>query len=226
MCRSKVWQFVPALEQLRVRAEELFWSYSGFSDRNPPSSYQREDILEVHEKLLPKLKIQGLLRQVNEYAFADRYMEAEGRRIACMLPLQEYREQITGIYVFLVSEETVALDAQSTMEQLYTDIWQNAYLDAAREQAKELLAEQTGAFVSPCIAPGFYGMKLKDMAVLHELIDGCQIGVTVREDGMLTPEKSVLGFYLTLSHDLNILGKRCADCPARGKNCEFCMDKL
>lgn len=223
---KKAWNMDIAEGQLRKRAEELFWQMSGFSETNPPSEFQKEDIYCIQKDLQGQLDIKARVCPIEEYAFSEKNMHLQGNEISYNIPLAAYKEAITGVYVFIVSEKNLAKDEQDTLDQLFIYIWQNAYLDAAREWTKEWLEQETKDFVSQCIAPGFYGIDLDEIATLFKLVDGEKIGVQMREDGFLLPEKSVLGIYLTLSQDINIFGKRCKSCLARGKNCEFCMDKL
>lgn len=193
---------------------------------NQPTKYQREDIDSVWQFVVERLQIDIFLKPILEYSFCKEYMLLENQQIFYDLPLMEYEEQITGVYAFLVSEQTIAEEGQSTLEQLYTHVWQNSYLDAAREWLKEWIENNYASFVSQSIAPGFFGIAVKDMRKIYDIIGGQQTGVKLEENEMLAPEKSVLGIYLTLTDDINIFGRQCAHCLARGKNCEFCMEKL
>jgi len=213
-------------DELRSRAEQLFLLMSGFSKTNPPTKYQREDIESVWQFVAQKIQIDVFLKPVLQYSFSEDYMILESERISYELPLAEYREQITGVYAYVISEQTIAEDGQGTLEQLYTHIWQNAYLDAAREWMKEWIGQKWASFVSQSIAPGFYGIALKEMKKFYNIAGGQQTAVRLAQNDMLQPEKSVLGIHLTLKEDINIFGRQCASCPARGKNCEFCMNKL
>lgn len=228
MCRNKQesYELQIPVSILKERAKTLFWNMSGFSVKNPPSEYQKKEVLQLQQALESKIEINALLRKLEPYSFEKQYMTLADGMIYYDLPLHLYKEQIVGIYAFLISEDTLVSDEQDTVDQLYTHIWQNAYLDAAREWVKEYLFQKTGQFVSSCISPGFYGIALSHMKTLYHMVDGEKIGVSVRPDGLLYPEKSVLGIYLLLKNQINILGKRCGSCPAQGKNCEFCMEKI
>lgn len=227
MYRNKnEWNMDIAEGKLRQRAEELFWQMSGFSEGNPASEFQKKDIYRIQKELQGQLEIKARVCPVEKYAFGEKAMYLQEYEIFYDLPLASYSDAITGVYTFIVSEKTLVTEDQGNLDQLLFHIWQNAYLDAAREWMKEWLAQETKRFVSSCIAPGFYGIDLDEIATLFKLVDGGQIGVQMREDGFLLPEKSVIGIYLTLRQDINIFGKRCKSCLARGKNCEFCMDKL
>lgn len=226
MCRNNVISVTIKEDVLRKRAEQLFHFISGFSKENPPTQYQREDIESVWEIVAPKIQIDAYVKSVLEYSFFENYMMLESKQVYYNLPLSEYREQITGVYVFLISQPSIVEDGQNALEQLYTHIWQNAYLDAAREWLKEWIGKKYASFVSQSIAPGFYGIALDEMKLFYNVVDWQNTFVKLRQDGMLEPEKSVLGMYLTLTEDINILGRQCVDCLARGKNCEFCMEKL
>ena len=225
MCKSKkIMQIEHKL--LTKRAGELFDRMSGFSKNNPASEYQLEDKEVVHAKVVEKIEIQAMVKEVSSFSLEENFMMIDGKCIHYNLPLRDYSDRVKEIYIFLVSEKTVADDRQETIEQLYTHIWQNAYLDAAREWLKDWLKKESGWYVSDCISPGFYGIPIKCMSDLYDLVEGKNIGVHLREDGFLLPEKSVLGMYFTMKEDINIFGKRCLECPAHGKNCEYCLKRM
>lgn len=223
MCRSS--QFGVEVARLEERAKELFWLMSGFSTENLPTVYQEEDFNQVHELVKKKIQINAKLKKIESISCFERYMKVNGRTIYYDLPLKDYIELLQGAYVFLVSEDSLEFEEQNTIEQLYAHIWQNAYLDAAREWMQTWIEEQEDCYVSSGVAPGFYGIELSYMKEFYELIHGEEMGVALREDGMLEPEKSVLGMHFLLKEAVNIFGKRCAECPAMGKNCLFCMNK-
>lgn len=226
MCRNNGIHMSEREPELRKRAEQLFLRMGGFSKKNQPTQYQWEDIDIVWQFVAERLQIDIFVKPILEYSFCEDYMLLESQQIFYDLPLLEYEEQITGVYAFLVSEQTIVEEEQSALEQLYTHLWQNAYLDAAREWLQEWIGKNHTSFVSQSIAPGFYGIPVKDMRKIYDIMGGQQTGVKLRENEMLSPEKSVLGIYLTLTDDINIFGRQCAHCLARGKNCEFCMEKL
>lgn len=228
MCKNKqdLYRIDVSNLLLQERAEKLFWSMSGFSKENPPSPYQKDEVQQMEQKLQKKIKVKVLLQKLHFYRFEEGFMTIEDKTIYYDLPLYLYKDQIIGAYAFLVSEETLANDRQDTLDQLYTHMWQNAYLDAAREWVKEYLSQQTGEYVSSCISPGFYGIDLAHMKTMYQMVDGKSLGVSVREDGLLYPEKSVLGMYLLLKHEIDVFGKQCNHCLAQGKNCEFCVEKI
>lgn len=226
MCKNNIICTTLREDVLRSRAEQLFLLMSGFSRANPPTKYQREDIESVWQFIAQKIQIDVFLKPVLQYSFSEDYMILESERIFYNLPLSEYQEQITGVFAYVISEQTIAENGQGTLEQLYTHIWQNAYLDAAREWLKEWIGQKWASFVSQSIAPGFYGIALEEMKKFYEIAGGQQTTVRLVKNEMLHPEKSVLGIHLTLKEHVNILGRQCANCPARGKNCEFCVNKL
>lgn len=226
MCRNNPITVTVEEKVLRDRAQQLFFLMGGFSETNPPTQYQREDIEKVWQLVAQKIQIDTFVKPILTYSFSENYMSLETEQIFYNLPLAKYQEQITGAYAFLISQQPIIEKGQNTLEQLYTHIWQNAYLDAAREWLKEWIGKKYHSFVSQSIAPGFYGIALHEMRKFYDIVAGQQTFVRLREDGMLEPEKSVLGMYLTLTEDINIFGRQCASCFARGKNCEFCMDKL
>lgn len=213
-------------EELCKRAEQIFWKISGFSKENPPSSYQLEEIKGVWYAVKEQINVHILVKKVDNYRLEEKSMWIEKQQIPYNLPISLYQETVQGILLFLVTIEEISTDGKRVTEQLYTQIWQNAYLDATREWIKEWLAEEEDCFVSQSVAPGFYGIDVSYVKSFVRLLRAEQLGITVTEEGYMIPEKTVVGMYFLLKQDLNIFGKRCKSCPAQGKNCIFCTDKL
>ena len=226
MYRNKEKVLCVSEKNIRQRAEQFFWGMSGFSKDNPPSSYQLEEIKAVWIDIRKQINVHILVKKVDNYRLEEVSMWIEAEQIPYNLPISLYQETVQGIILFLVTIEDISTDGKRVMEQLYTQIWQNAYLDAAREWIKEWVAEKEGCFVSQSVAPGFYGIDVEYVKYFVQLLQGEKVGITVTNEGYMIPEKTVVGMYFLLHEDLNIFGKRCKSCPAQGKNCEFCMDKL
>ena len=226
MYRNKETVLCVPEEEIRERAEHYFFVMSGFSKENLPSSYQMEEIKEIGQDIRERINVRILVKKVDNYRLEQQSMWIETEEITYNLPISLYQETVQGIILFLVTIEDISTDGKRVMEQLYTQIWQNAYLDAAREWIKEWVAEKEGCFVSQSVAPGFYGIDVEYVKYFVQLLQGEKVGITVTNEGYMIPEKTVVGMYFLLHEDLNIFGKRCKSCPAQGKNCEFCMDKL
>lgn len=212
--------------EIRGRAEKHFWKMSGFSKENPPSSYQLEEIQDISDKAEQTMQVKLLIKRENQLQILEKGMWLCEKWIEYNIPLHLYEDQIQGLYTFLITLDNVQKEENSLLEQLYLQIWQNAYLDAAREWLKDWIGQQERCFVSQCVAPGFYGIPLQEISTLYDLIGGRQLGVKMSGDYCLYPEKSFIGMYFLMKKDLYIFGKRCSRCPAQGKNCAYCMDKL
>lgn len=219
-------EYIFSEQELAARARELFFLMAGFSEKNQPSVYQKEEIFLVQQTIASKLCIVMEAKKIQQFRFYSRYMMLEGERFDYNIPLQSYEEQISGVYAYFVSSREIDVPEQNVTRQLYADIWQNAYLDAAREASRELLRFHTDRIVSQGIAPGFYGIPVESIQNLFRLLDTEKAGLTIGEGGYLKPEKTVMGVYFILDCDLNIFKRDCSNCFAKGKNCEFCMRKL
>ena len=226
MYRNKETVLCVPEEEIRERAEHYFFVMSGFSKDNLPSSYQMEEIKEIGQDIRERINVRILVKKVDNYRLEQQSMWIETEEITYNLPISLYQDTVQGLVLFLVMIEDIPTDSKRVIEQLYTQIWQNAYLDAAREWLKEWIARKECCFVSQSVAPGFYGIDVKHVKSFVRLLQAEQVNVKVTEDGYMIPEKTVVGMYFLLEQDLNIFGKRCKSCLAQGKNCEFCMDKL
>lgn len=226
MYRNEEIQVTFEENQLRAKAKEIFWSMAGFTEANRPSQYQKEAILEMRDAIAPEIFLRLICRPVQSVSFEKNQMSLNQHPIYCELPLEVYREQIEAVYLSVLTENEITVTSESVSAQLYIDMWKNAYLDAAREQAPQLLKKRLQQPVSAGVCPGFYGIPLGAIQTLYQMMEAEQYGITMQEGGYLLPEKTVFGLYFLLKHDLNIFGRSCESCFAKGKNCEFCMKKI
>ena len=182
MYRNKENVLCVSEKELRERAEQLFWEMSGFSKENLPFSYQLEEIKEVWFEIKEQINVRILVKKVDNYRLEEKSMWIETEQIAYDFPIFQYQETVQGILLFLVTLEEIPADGKRVIEQLYTQIWQNAYLDAAREWIKEWLEVKESSFISQSVAPGFYGIDVSCLKNFGRLLQADQLGITVTED--------------------------------------------
>lgn len=222
MCRNKPVVWSDTARVLQERAEEIFWKMSGYSADNPPSVYQMEELEQTKEKMAASIRVDGVGKWVPCYKIQEDGIWLEEQFISWKgIPLKDVKK-IQGIYVFLLGEPALSESSEDGVAMLYEYMWQNAYLDAAREAVKQRLEEQTKGMVSSEICPGFYGMELEAVSRLHAYLQGETIGVTCGQN-CLSPEKSVIGMHFLLSEPLEWLKRDCAHCLAAHNDCRWCM---
>ena len=135
---------------------------------------------------------------------------------------------LTAGECFFSSEENI-------MDFLYADIWGTNYVDAGIELLKEKLQEDLKTrfsveegkenYLSDEFGPGYFGMPVIETKKFNEILDGSQIGVKVKESGLIIPQKSCSGLYLVLN-DRNIkFEKDCLKCKGTVSGCQFCKIK-
>ena len=127
MYRNKETVLCVPEEEIRERAEHYFFVMSGFSKENLPSSYQMEEIKEIGQDIRERINVRILVKKVDNYRLEQQSMWIETEEITYNLPISLYQDTVQGLVLFLVTIEDIPTDSKRVIEQLYTQIWQNAY---------------------------------------------------------------------------------------------------
>lgn len=98
------------------------------------------------------------------------------------------------------------------------DIWANAVLESASSDLRAALKREIrdrGYFVTPSWSPGQDGIALENQRPLFRLLQPEEIGITLGEDDLMSPIKSVTAFF-----------GFCRERPAeRPVPCDLCTDR-
>ena len=132
---------------------------------------------------------------------------------------------VKNIYLYAITIGEFSKESdEPVIQQLYSDIWGTAYIDAARDVLEKQLKAEIGSnlFLTSSFGPGFNGMTIDSIFALEKMIEMKEIGINLNQMGTMFPIKSVAGMYMVVD-DLHNLPKRiCAECIGNKKTCEFC----
>ena len=108
------------------------------------------------------------------------------------------------------------------------DMWGNAYLGALSDRIYEKIKKESeigGNSLSPCFGPGYYGMPFSAAHFINDILNGENIGITVKDNGMLMPSKSYSGVFVEYSGEKADFPSACDVCTGSETGCQFCSIK-
>ena len=215
-----------SLEEIAITAERYFQDICGLQKNDADYRRMRESARAARAKLDAHLKPRALVREFDRKAVHDKGLYIEGHSFPCSALAALEKEHILAVYAFVLTAGELLHTSQSITEALYVDFWGTAYVNAAGDALREHLRQlHTGpAHVSKPISPGFYGMDIKKISELFQIVDGNEIGVYL-QGFMMDPLKSCAGFYFVMEEkaQLNFLSDHCSYChKGSNSNCAFC----
>ena len=140
------------------------------------------------------------------------------------------KEYVEGVYIYMLTVGECLFESEDKiMEFLFADIWGNSYVDAGIEALKAdyIIPDMKERFkgkevmLSDELGPGYFGMFVGQTKEFTKILDCDAIGVTVKESGMILPQKSCAGLFFVLNHELE-KEPACVRCMGNPKGCEFC----
>jgi hypothetical protein len=121
-----------------------------------------------------------------------------------------------------VALRCAAAPAQNVAGLFYTDLWENAYVEAALGALRSVLAARADGVLSDAFGPGYYGMDVAEMRRLARVLDFGKIGAAVLENGMIRPPKSCAGIFFVVRDATRMPAVACRDCIGDKAGCAFC----
>jgi len=213
-------------EETDAAAERYFQIICGLRENEADSLRMRESAYAVRAKLIEHINLRALIRDFDRKVVHEDGLYIEGRVFPCRVLAGLEKEHILAVYAFVLTVGDLPHAGQSIMEALYADFWGTAYTNAAGDALRAYLRQlhTRPACVSEPISPGFYGMDIKKISELFQIVDGNEIGVYL-QDFIMEPLKSCAGFYFVMEEEaqLNFLSDHCSYCH-KGSNssCAFC----
>lgn len=141
------------------------------------------------------------------------------------------KEAVCGVYFYgLTVGECYFSSEENIMDFLYADIWGTNYVDASmsllqrkiQEDMKETFPNRDDVYLSCEFGPGYFGMPVSESKKIMKIIDGAQIGIKIKESGLIIPQKSCMGFYFVYDKPGIEAEAECMKCRGNSKGCEFC----
>ncbi|MEF9922556.1 MAG: vitamin B12 dependent-methionine synthase activation domain-containing protein [Anaerovoracaceae bacterium] len=209
-------------------AEQRFIATCGFDMTTAKHKKMMNMGLKVREDGVDGIKIQALVEHYNGDVFKDHKIAVNGAEIFCNFFEQIPDEAVDGIYFYIITAgECNFSSEENIMDFLYADIWGTSYVDAGVELLEKKLKEDLDKdkYLSVCFGPGYFGMPVIETKNFFEILDGNEIGVQVKESGLMIPQKTCSGLYLVLNNNDIVFEKDCMKCHGNKSGCQFCRTK-
>ncbi|MEI8216599.1 MAG: hypothetical protein WCF96_05825 [Eubacteriales bacterium] len=217
--------FIPEL--VNLEAERRFFEICGFGrDRN---KFQRM----IDEALAIKESIQDIVRIRVAYSKVELFNLDESKLTMGGVSFQsnafQYLDgkEVSAIYPFVMTSGEYDLENRSIMEMFYMDTWGTAYVESGRKAMKdEIQKNNPGKYVLDSFGPGFLGMPLEDVGQFFKMLDCRWAGIDWHENGIMTPLKSLAGFFVVMNTEPKLDFSDCRSCIGNTAGCKFCKAGL
>lgn len=226
------------MQEADLYAVDYFIRICGFNREGEKYEKLLKKGMEIKERIKDKVRIQAIVTSFDPDILSGNTARMSDVTFVCNAFEQIEPESIREIYAYIITAGVYELDGSDPiLEQLYADIWGTAYVDAGLEILKQKLIENvigTQDSVTPVtenpapiymesFGPGFYGMDVDQVGNFFQLLDGSQIGVSVRNNCLMVPLKSCSGFMVAVGDQSKLPAADCKSCRADHKGCEFCQ---
>ncbi|MDA8220895.1 MAG: vitamin B12 dependent methionine synthase [Desulfitobacterium hafniense] len=211
-------------DQGKELAEKNFRDMCGYNRTKPVPQKIIERSLRSLNDVYHQLEIKAIISEYEKTCAAGINMLLDGKLFTCNALAQIPTEEIERIYIYLLTVGELNLSEASILNQVYYDMWQNAYMDAGQEILRQYLQGlscNTDRYVSDNFGPGLYGMDISQLEQFFAILDGEKICLKMLDSGFMSPTKSYAGFFLVTNSKQNF-GNDCENCLSSGKTCMYC----
>lgn len=212
--------FNPDMEKCRAIAERIFISSFGMDRSGKKYDRMRRDAFEMLEKIESMIFVKGAYEYFSNVKFKGRTLSIDNYMFECNVFEKINSETIKGVYVYALSAGDYSCPEEEVKDQLYADMWGNAFADAGRIMLRELLEEKNK--LGDSFGPGFYGMDIMSMGTVSKIIDFPEIGIELRNNKILLPLKACVGIIPAVNDDYEMMNKECLYCKGTHKSCSLC----
>ncbi|MDO0822099.1 vitamin B12 dependent methionine synthase [Desulfosporosinus nitroreducens] len=212
-------------DQGKEVAEKNFTDMCGYNRGKPVPQKIIERSLRSLNDVYHQLEIKALISEYEKTCVDGINMLLNGKLFTCNALAQIPTEEIERIYIYLLTVGELNLSEASILNQVYYDMWQNAYMDAGQEILRQYLQGlscNTDRYVSDNFGPGFFGMDISQLEQFFAILDGEKISLKLLDSGFMSPTKSYAGFFLVTNSKQNFVGNDCENCLSSGKTCMYC----
>lgn len=215
------------IEDIYPVAEEYFLSTARFDLNNEKHMRMWSRALEIYEELRNKADLKAVYRYLVPERKEGKVFYFQGVPICCNAFEMLSLENVKGAYFYLLTAGKVYTDSEQLVDQLYGDVWGTSLVDALRTKVGEHISsaesskEDAGVLSEP-FGPGYYGMPLEQTAELFQIIDASLVDVYLSSGGMMVPQKSVTGLYLSVKDSTQLPPLSCESCIGGTSGCAFC----
>ncbi len=215
------------LEDVFPAAERYFLSTAGLNRENEKHMRMWKQALEIYEEIRKKAEIKVLIHYLIPEKADGRDLYFHDVKISCNAFERVGLDNVNGAYFYLITAGEAQTDSEQVIHQLYGDIWGTSLVDAAREMIREKIAfidrdKDENSILSDSFGPGYYGMGLLQTADIFQIIDASLVNVTLNPGGMMRPQKSITGLFLSVKNADVLPPATCESCIGGSSGCAFC----
>ena len=212
-------------EQAGETADKYFMGMCGYDNGKAGSKKKIERAVKCLEDIYDQLEIKVLISEYPGSCVDGTNLKLDHERFTCKVLSQIPAGAIERIYVYLMTAGEPVYTAANTLNEVYCDLWQNAYVDAGVDVLRHYLQElkyNEEMYVSKSIGPGFYGMEASEIKRIFAILDSGKIELKLLDSGFISPVKSFAGFFIVTSNAWDFADENCLNCPASGPSCKYC----
>lgn len=212
-------------------AEKRFIKTCGFDLQKPKHQRMMKMGEKVREDGIDGIQIRAMLSFCDASALKDEYIEVDGERLEFPYLERIPKDAVLGIYFYaLTVGECYFSSEENIMDFLYADIWGTNYVDSSMEllrteienDMKQTFKDYPQTYLSAEFGPGYYGLPVSASKSIMKIMDGQQIGIRVKESGLIIPQKSCMGFFFVYDRPGIEVETECRKCRGNSKGCMFC----
>ncbi|MDD6311166.1 MAG: hypothetical protein PUB09_04435 [Firmicutes bacterium] len=210
----------------KIEYEELslkvFSEISGMNRNGAKARRIEEGGLAMRQKAIEALDIksQYLFLEKGEFELVEDTLELGNLELKCHAFSLIDSESIEGVYLYVASAGSFINTDETSLKQVYLDLWGTAYVDALRHTLRNRISKSNK--ISENFGPGFYGMNVGSISVFKELLNFDNLGIRINSSNVMIPLKSCCGLFFVVNDNYSSVGDECMYCMNETKNCKLC----
>lgn len=218
------------LQEIFPPAERYFLKTAGLDKKNEKHSRMWTHALAIYDEISEKSAIKAVIRYLTPDIVRGRDLYFQGVSISSNAFERLGQNNINGAYFYLITAGDIQTDSEQVIDQLYADIWGTSLVDAARDMIRDYIQsldskKGEGRVLSASFGPGYYGMGLAQTADFYRVIDFSTVKVKLSPGGMMIPQKSITGLYLSVNDQALLPADSCESCIGGASGCAFCNQR-
>jgi hypothetical protein len=211
-------------EKAGEAARRNFMEMCGFGGAKAVPAKRVERALSCLELVAGRIELRALISEYPGCCAAGTGLFIDGETFNCPA-LSQLSGEVEKIYVYLLTAGKPVYQADTALDEVYGDLWLNAYMDAALDMLRlfvRRLEDSGSRHVSRPVGPGLYGMDASALRQIFNLLDGGRIGVELVDESFMSPMKSFAGFFLVTDRPWDFADEDCKSCPGGAQSCRYC----
>lgn len=223
-----------SMEELFLKAQSQLEKKSGFAGMDRETLEEHQTIaMYIYEMFFKNTRIKILLQPFSgKCVTTEGFVFGKNVRIDCNLleRLNLSEEDVVSGYFYTFHAPEIFSDAYenlSLLEQCYLENWLISSIDAGRDWTRDYLFRKHNVrqshYVTDSFGPGYYGMPIESLKQIFQVFDTTPAGITLLENGNMSPLKSSIGMYMVLTKDIShLMGHDCTNCAGSKLGCNAC----